>query len=300
MKPIRHIIVAIDFTPRCRVALKEAVRQASINRAVLTAVHVMDENLVRKLNRALSVDKPTIVVQWAAHLEKFIAEAEPAAVAVGIDVVVGHPIRCLTEACRRHDCDLLIMGVRGANSQVPRVGAVAAKCVRKVPVDVLLVGEDRAGPFKHVLACVDFSENSARAVRAALQIAEKDGAALDCVHVYQPAPIASLSYGELAMVPPVIDHEILERCKVEFESFLAPLIKDAKVPVDTHVMIRISIREAIQDHVLNSHADLVVLGTRGKGGFRELIIGTTAERIITQAPCSVLAIKPERLIPWSD
>lgn len=300
MKPVRHIIVAIDFTPPCRAALREAVRQASLHGATLTAVHVMDSFLVHELKRALSADESTVVSQWLALLEKFVADAEPGAVEMGIDVLVGHPLKCLTEACRRHDCDLLIMGVRGANSEAPRVGAVAAKCVRKAPVDVLLVGEDRVGPFKRVMACVDFSDNSARAVRAALRMAELDGATLECVHVYQSAAAASLSYGEFGTVPLVLDPELLELCKAEFQSFLAPLIAGAKVPVLSRVIDRINIREAVQDHVIESHADLVVLGTRGKSGLREMMIGTTAEKIITQAPCSVLAIKPEGFIPWSD
>ena len=37
----------------------------------------------------------------------------------------------------------------------------------------------------------------------------------------------------------------------------------------------------------------VVLGTRGKTGLRELLIGTTAEKIVANAPCSILAVKPE-------
>jgi nucleotide-binding universal stress UspA family protein len=59
---------------------------------------------------------------------------------------------------------------------------------------------------------------------------------------------------------------------------------------------RVNIREAILDHVNEVHADLVVLGTRGKSGLRELLIGTTAEKIIQHAPCSILAVKPDEII----
>ena len=63
---------------------------------------------------------------------------------------------------------------------------------------------------------------------------------------------------------------------------------------------RINIREAILDHVNDLHADLVVLGTRGKSGLRELLIGTTAEKIIQNAPCSILAIKPDEMSSEAD
>jgi nucleotide-binding universal stress UspA family protein len=42
-----------------------------------------------------------------------------------------------------------------------------------------------------------------------------------------------------------------------------------------------------------SGADLVVLGTTGKGSLRHMLIGTTAEKIVQQAPCSLLVVKPD-------
>jgi universal stress protein E len=72
------------------------------------------------------------------------------------------------------------------------------------------------------------------------------------------------------------------------------------VPVKSKVIERLNIREAVLDHVTESNADLVVLGTRGKNGLRELLMGTTAERIVAYAPCSVFAIKPEPISPDSN
>ena len=63
---------------------------------------------------------------------------------------------------------------------------------------------------------------------------------------------------------------------------------------------RVNIREAIIDHVNEVHATLVVLGTRGKTGLREMLIGTTAEKIVQNAPCSILAIKPDGFLAAAD
>jgi nucleotide-binding universal stress UspA family protein len=65
------------------------------------------------------------------------------------------------------------------------------------------------------------------------------------------------------------------------------------VQVTTTVIERINIRETILEHVQETHADLVVLGTRGRTGLREMLIGTTAEKIVGNAPCSILAVKPD-------
>ncbi|MGK0188457.1 MAG: nucleotide-binding universal stress UspA family protein, partial [Verrucomicrobiales bacterium] len=51
-------------------------------------------------------------------------------------------------------------------------------------------------------------------------------------------------------------------------------------------------REVI-NHLTECSADLVVLGTRGRTGFKSLLMGTTAEKLIHETPCSALAVKPK-------
>jgi nucleotide-binding universal stress UspA family protein len=108
----------------------------------------------------------------------------------------------------------------------------------------------------------------------------------------------SLDYG--GMVPPVpagTEMETVSMWKEELAQFVDPLTRDAgEVEVTTLVKERVNIREAILDHVAEVNADLVVLGTRGKSGLKELLIGTTAEKIIQNAPCAILAVKPDEIV----
>lgn len=298
MKKLRHIITAIDFSASCRVALREAARRASLDGAVLTVVHVMNEFLVHELKQALMTDQATVRADWLERLKKFVAEAEVGAVAVQAEVRIGHPFTELVEACRAHAADLLVMGAKGSRNEPHRVGAITAKCVRKAPVDVLVVREDATGPFKKIVTCVDFSENSAKAVREALHLAQQDGATLDCLHVYQSAIAMSLDYGSFAPPLPVtVDPGAVDSWREDLAAFLAPLTAEAgEVEVTPLIKERVNIREAILEHVTEAHADLVVLGTRGKTGLRELLIGTTAETIVQHATCSILAVKPDGFV----
>lgn len=295
MKAYSNIIVAIDFTPSCRNALREAVRMAAASQARLTAVHVMDEFLAHELKRALSTDLATVRRDWQDRLQKFVEEADVGGAEMEMEVRIGHPFLELSESCRVHGADLLIMGAKGSINEPGRVGVIAAKCVRKAPVDVLLVREDAVGPFKHLVTCVDFSENSNKAVSHALVLAQQDGASLDCLHVYQSALAMSLDYGGLvAPMPMGTDAQAVAVWDDEMVKFMAPFKAEfPDVEVKTLVIERVNIREAILDHVKDTHADMVVLGTRGKTGLRELLIGTTAEKIVANAPCSILAVKPE-------
>jgi nucleotide-binding universal stress UspA family protein len=174
---------------------------------------------------------------------------------------------------------------------------IAAKCIRRAPVDVLVVRQDAQGPFKKVLACVDFSENSAKAVDYALHVAEQDGASVDALFVYQSAVAMSLDYGGMVSpLPADVDNTALESWKKDLIAFLEKAKEGRTVPVTPVVMERVNIREAILDHAAEAGTDLVVLGTRGKSGLREFLIGTTAEKVVQNAACSILAVKPDEVI----
>lgn len=298
MKTFHRILVAIDFTQPCRRALKEAVRRGAQDGAEVIAVHVMDDFLMEELKRALSASDAAVRAEWEGKLKAFVDECDVGADRVKWEVRVGRPFSELAEACRVHEADLLVMGAKGSRDEPDRIGVIAAKCVRKAPVDVLLVRSGAQGPFKKVLACVDFSENSAKAVQEALHVAQVDGAALECLYVYQSALAMSLDYG--GMVPPMpadAGEETLEMWKAELASFMAPLTREADgVEVKTVVTERVNIREAILEYAAENGVDLVVLGTRGKSGLRELLIGTTAEKIVQNAPCAILAVKPDGLV----
>ena len=299
MKTFHHIIAAVDFTPSCRAALHEAVRRALLDGSQITAVHVMDELLVKELKKALSVDEATVRKEWLAKLRRFVDESDVAADLVNTEVRVGHPFLELVQACATHSADLLVMGARGSKDEPGRIGTIAAKCVRKAPVDVLIVRKSQKGPFKHVVACVDFSENSAKAVQFALHVADQDKAGLDCLHVYQSAVTMALDYGGFATpLPPMeTDDQALAAMQKELDAFLEPFTrKTGTLSVKHQIKESPNIREAILDQISQSQADLVVLGTRGKSGLRELLIGTTAEKILQHAPCSILAVKPDDFV----
>ena len=302
MKTFRHIVVAVDFTKHCRLAVKEALHRAAADKAEVVAVHVMDAFLMEELKRAQATDRVTIRREWEQKLADFVHGIGAGDSVVHVEVRIGNPFLELMEACRVRQADLLVMGAKGSRSEPNRLGVIAAKCIRKAPVDVLVVRQDAQGPFKKIVTCVDFSENSAKAVQCALHVAAQDGGSLDALFVYQSALAMAVDYGGLvAPLPATADAEAMVAWQKDLDAFLEPLCRSAAdVPVRAVVKERINIREAILDHVNDLHADLVVLGTRGKSGLRELLIGTTAEKIIQNAPCSILAIKPDEMSSEAD
>jgi len=295
MKKFQRILVGMDFSPASRAAVQTAARFASFDEGRVTVLHVVDPVLAGEIKTSHHYTDEQVYTDMRQRVHAFLAHAEIGPEQMDVEVDLGNPFVGMVKACHRLETDLLILGTRGSEHGPNQIGTVAAKCVRKAPADVLLVREHVAGPFKRVLACVDFSETSAHAVQDARKVAERDGADLDCLFVFQSALALSLDYGSYlpasALMPSA---ETLDIWKTSLNEFLHPLLREAKgINWHAEVAERPNIREAIYDHVLAHKVDLVVLGTRGKSDLRALIMGTTAERIVTHAPCSVLAVKPD-------
>lgn len=66
-----------------------------------------------------------------------------------------------------------------------------------------------------------------------------------------------------------------------------------------HVVVRGDAREALLDAAIEHHADILVVGTRGKNALHRALVGSTADYLMHHAPMSVLVVRPEESLPTS-
>ena len=302
MKELHHILVGIDFSSSSKSALREAIRWSIPGCAPVTALHVIERSTAEALERALGLDEAQLRLHVEGRLKEFIRGVEPVGLWVTPRIEIGRPYDKIEAACKELKTDLLVLGSRGDDHKANQIGVIAAKCLRKAPTDVLLVKENFVGPFHRVLACVDFSETSARAVTQASEAAHFDHAKLDCVYVYPCMEEMLADYGVLgAGFMPEANPASGDLWQKELDNFVAPLTSNGEAQAPHNIVVQGSnVRDTIRRQVESSHAELVVLGTRGKTDLRTLLIGTTAERIVERTPCSVLAVKPESLVESHD
>ncbi len=135
---------------------------------------------------------------------------------------------------------------------------------------------------------VDFSETSRVALEEAADLARRCAAALTVLHVFEPSAATT---GEMqAPVPELFDATAkeLERklagWKLEAERLGAPAVEQAVISGAAPHEIAAFAREG--------GFDLVVMGTHGRTGFRHMVIGSVAERVIREAHCPVLVVRP--------
>jgi len=297
------IVVGVDFTPCSAVALGQAIRIAAWSGAKVHVVHVIDTIVVIDLEEALSPMQQGIrdgLLDLAHKAWADFAERVPGAKGLPIEVSINNRIVGIHRRAREDKAELLVMGAFGDRRPDVGLGTVATACVRKSMADVLLVrdtiGQQGAAPFKTIVAAVDFSPTSLLAVRSAALFAAKDSAQLHLLHVFQ-APQDRLHFR--APTPPT-QPDIQERYKRGLELRLTDFCRPALEPHATLAGGRTRFvvhddsghRSGITAYAKQVQADLIVLGTRGRTNIRDLLLGSTAEKVLEESRCSILAVKP--------
>lgn len=297
MNSITSIVVGIDFSVGSAAALREALRIAQWNRAGVRAVHVIDSLVASELEEAVSAFQERVRDGLIADAKQawtgFAASVEGAGV-VPIEVRIDHPIRGILAVAREARADLLVIGASGAREPDAGLGTVATACVRHAMNKVLLVRDTQAGPFKTVVACVDFSPTSLLALDQAARVANQDGAALHVLHVFD-APWHQLHYrAPTPEADPHFQKQYRAGLEGRLHAFAGQLgreidyLRPVFALVDHH-----GHRSGIVQYATRVGADLIVQGTRGRTDLRDLLLGSTAEKVLRDSTCSVLAVKPE-------
>ena len=140
--------------------------------------------------------------------------------------------------------------------------------------------------FKQIVIATDFSPSSRCALTYALSLAQRYGSTLSVVHAMAREPREPIP---LERLPRELNVPLLDA-----ERQMHQLAENARLDIVNHHLI---IRQGPVWDVLSSimereDVDLLVLGTRGRGGLKKLALGSIAEQVLRLAPCPVLTIGP--------
>ncbi len=144
--------------------------------------------------------------------------------------------------------------------------------------------------IRRILVAVDGSKNSSRAVTVAAQIAKNNNAELTILHVLT-VPWAAY-FGDV----PYPTDNLEKDARREGERFIAVAtalaeqsgVKKAKTAIVVSVNSPV---KGIVDYADENNIDLIVVGTRGLGQFKRLLLGSVASGLVQYAHCSVLVVR---------
>lgn len=289
----RKCLVGVDFSEASLKALEAAFQLAEKYQIELHVVHVVEEQAAAALAKYMVINDTELLKHMELRLTEVVHKNLGEQVNPRIFIQIGHPYVNIVELCTQEGIDLLVMGAETASNHSCKVGPIAAKCIRKGPADVLLVRQDAALPFRKVLACIDLSPTSARVVEIAREFSQSSEAKLAYLMVYQTPLALTVDYAGFVPAIPMDQEEDCARCEMDLRQFVKDcsdniVVSEEKFLIKSALQVKDGIISAIQDEDI----DLVCLGTKGQNTMKTLFLGTTAERVISHACCSILAVKP--------
>lgn len=144
---------------------------------------------------------------------------------------------------------------------------------------------------KRILVPLDGSEFSFRAAKYAINLARLTDGEIICVHAVPDLPYTEYVGPRIVSVTRYID-EAKKHSEAWYSRVkaMAAIPKSVKVKVDTIFNLP-SVAEAIIMYAAEQKADLIVIGTRGRGGLKRLVLGSVASGVVAHGGCPVLVVR---------
>ena len=145
-------------------------------------------------------------------------------------------------------------------------------------------------PMKKILVPCDFSPASKKVYQSALEIASATGGHVTVMHSIKPVSfyLKILDRYLTDVAPPSSSQKISLAAQTRFEKF-SHNIDTNNVPVRFLIKYG-TLYQTLLKEVTAQHADLVIMGTRGADGLKELLLGSNTEKMIRASPVPVLVV----------
>jgi nucleotide-binding universal stress UspA family protein len=278
----RPIIVGVDESPESVRAARAGWELARAMHAPCRFIHVIPDAATAAVV-VQNVITPSIVDLIFADARQRIAatlrDALPAAALNALEVKTGRPAAVLAECAA--GAQLVVLGGKSHTALARGLGGSTAHyLVRTGDVPVLVVA--LAGwPMQRILAAVDLSYAAEPTIAAARRLAQSTGARLRLIHVVEPVHAARVSGLR-------VDYEALYRESLEhFNRLTAGL---TEIEVGDRVMRRGPAADMVAEEAASWAADVVVVGSHGKGWVQRMLVGSSTERLLARLPASLLIV----------
>jgi len=204
----------------------------------------------------------------------------PTALLERIVIRAGRPAVVLKDVAREVGAELVVLGGKH-HSPVGRwlAGSTGLDVVRTMGVPLLVTGSGRA-PIRHVLAAVDASPAAQLTIAAAERFAALFGAELRVITVLEPLP-------DLPNAPAYQSAEYYNMLEEHVTQHVWPLVKAREAERFVRYGMPVDL---IRQEAAAWVADLVVVGSHGKGLVDRLLLGSVTERLLNQLPTSLLVV----------
>lgn len=281
-RPLGDVVVATDFSPSADLALGRAAQLPIGRGSTLALLHVTPTRLAA--TDAL-LQKVAAVERMERSRGQTLLQAEGSRrepVDVVPEIVEGKPFVEIVRNARNRRAELIVLGRRGEGGfRALLVGSTAERVIRKAGASVLVVTRPAAGPYQRPLVAIDFSDSSRLALETTLRLVGPDTGVVELLHAYDVPPGTT--------DPATLARHLEAVARANFEKFLVDF---ASAGVEWRITLKEGdARQVIPDLAAERQCDLVALGSHGRSGFAQILIGSVAEAVVRGAPCDVLVAR---------
>lgn len=287
-----RIVVGMDGSATSREALRWAVSLGEVIGAEVLAVHAV--GLLEELHEPDETAKPRQTRLRDLVEQAWYAPLARARCPVRIEVRDGHPVDVLLAVAGEQHADLLVVGSRGVGENPAlALGSTSLRLLQAAEMPVLVVPDlpaDRGRAdgvhLHHILVGVDRSATSLAALELAADLAGSLGGSLSVLEVFEYVPPFPL--GPSTAVTSAGEEHAIERTMTLLETEVSGIRERG---VGVQVIVRSGEPAPTLLEVADDlDADLVVVGTRGRGGPGELLLGSVARTVADRARRPTLVV----------
>ena len=144
--------------------------------------------------------------------------------------------------------------------------------------------------LKKILVPTDFGEAADAALNYARALARNFNASIEVLHVAEDISTRLLAGEMYVAVPQTLQNDVEEAARKQLD---ARLIDNDPNPLPVRPVVIVSNGPAVSivSYAKEIGADLIVMGTHGRGPMAHLLMGSVAERVVRLAPCPVLVVR---------
>ena len=315
MERFNHILCVVTTPESSKVALERAVTLAENNQAGLTAVAVarhVSVGMGMPDGGPISADLQAAMVSDCKQKIESAVAPYLSRVEIKTKVLVGVQFTEIIREVLRNQHDLLVKPCESLEWLDQIFGSEDMHLLRKCPCPVWLIKTAVPKTYRCILAAVDVSDSypelelksrgllNEHIVELATSMALADFSELHIVHAWEAIGESELRGSFMHMSEEKVTayvEEVRQKREANLEKLMLKVTGDLGQEALDYLKPRVHLvkgweRKVIPALAKQVEADLVVMGTVSRTGVPGLIMGNTAESILNQLECSVLAIKP--------
>ena len=308
MERFKNILLYANSTTDNKTALKYAASLARKNKANLTVVDVIKEESTYTpiLPESIKDFNLRDILHNERHedLEHLVNPYKEHGTNIKVKVLFGIPFIEIIRKIVGTKHDLLITTPQGPGGMGEKLfGTTSMHLMRKCPCPVWAIKPEKETGLKRIMAAVKYDQLdkelnalNTKIMELAASLARSYRSELHIVHAWRLP--GEKKFKNIRSIRQDEVDKIMKKTLETHKEWLEELVQKQapSIPKDHVHQLKGKAGDLIPETAKKERIDLVVMGTLGRTGIPGLFIGNTAEKILLQIDCSVMAVKPDGFV----